>query len=635
MFPAALVGLHCLLAAPRDQISAPAGTSDGAVQQAPMIRANTNRAPAGRMTDGVLTINLVARAGVWYPEADDGPGLLVYAFAEEGSAPSIPGPLLRVPAGTEIRATIRNAIAGATLVLRGMHRRPGSPHDTVQVAAGATREVRFVVGEPGTYYYRATTGEPSAGGRHEGADSQLSGALIVDPRGRSSPSADRVFVIGVWSEPPDTRGPEGRGARRALVINGKSWPYTERLTYSVGDSIRWRWINASDRPHPMHLHGFYFRVDGRGAVERDTTYDTEDRRLVVTERLQPGATMALAWSPDRPGNWVFHCHILFHISPALRLAAGSAPAAGGDSPAAPRHAMEEMAGLVLGLRVLPARGAPRGAAAASGARRLRLLAQSRPGVYGADPGLGFVLHDADVEPARDSVAIPGSPIVLARGQAAAITVVNRLSEPTAVHWHGIELESYYDGVAGLSGSGGRLAPMIQPGDSFTALMTPPRAGTFIYHTHIDDVRQMSLGLYGAIVVLEAGVTFDPATDHILLFSIGGLAEDAPWLLNGSASPEPLELRAGVRHRLRLVGIPPAGTLDVSLVDDSTLATWRPLAKDGADLPTPRVVAKPATQTVTVGETYDFEYSRTSAADLRLEVRDLTGALLMSVPVRVR
>ena len=50
--------------------------------------------------------------------------------------------------------------------------------------------------------------------------------------------------------------------RNALAINGRSWPYTERIEATVGDSVRWRVINATARPHPMHLHGFYFRIDG-------------------------------------------------------------------------------------------------------------------------------------------------------------------------------------------------------------------------------------------------------------------------------------------------------------------------------------------------------------------------------------
>jgi FtsP/CotA-like multicopper oxidase with cupredoxin domain len=53
-------------------------------------------------------------------------------------------------------------------------------------------------------------------------------------------------------------------------------------------------------------------------------------------------------------------------------------------------------------------------------------------------------------------------LVLTRGEPTAIEVVNRSGEPTAVHWHGIELESYYDGVAGWSGTPGRTAPRFDP-----------------------------------------------------------------------------------------------------------------------------------------------------------------------------
>ena len=59
-----------------------------------------------------------------------------------------------------------------------------------------------------------------------------------------------------------------------------------------------------------------------------------------------------------------------------------------------------------------------------------------------------------------------------RGEPVSITVVNQLPEPTAVHWHGIELESYYDGVAGFAGEGKRIAPAIPPGGSFEARFTP-------------------------------------------------------------------------------------------------------------------------------------------------------------------
>src|SRR5690349_21242403 len=40
------------------------------------------------------------------------------------------------------------------------------------------------------------------------------------------------------------------------MLNGEAWPATERIHAAVGDSLRWRIVNATLLPHPMHLHGF-------------------------------------------------------------------------------------------------------------------------------------------------------------------------------------------------------------------------------------------------------------------------------------------------------------------------------------------------------------------------------------------
>src|SRR6185436_3400246 len=101
---------------------------------------------------------------------------------------------------------------------------------------------------------------------------------------------------------------------------------------------------------------------------------------------------------------------------------------------------------------------------------------------------------------------------------AQITVINRLSEPTSVHWHGMELDAYFDGVGGWSGAGTRRAPLVAPGDSFTVAFTPPRAGTFMYHTHMEEEAQLHYGMFGPIIVLEPGERLDPERD--LFFMLG-------------------------------------------------------------------------------------------------------------------
>jgi FtsP/CotA-like multicopper oxidase with cupredoxin domain len=264
-----------------------------------------------------------------------------------------------------------------------------------------------------------------------------------------------------------------------------------------------------------------------------------------------------------------------------------------------------MAGLVLGISV---RSPPGWRATENGeVRRLRLYVQEGRPTRHAYRAMSFVLQRGPLPPAPDSTEIPGATLVLTRGQPTEVTVINRLAEGTSVHWHGLELESYSDGVAGWSGSGTHPAPVIMPGDSFVAHLTLHRAGTFIYHTHLNDYLQLTSGLYGPIVVLEPGRQFDPATDHV--YTLGRDGEDDPphLIVNGDSLSAPLALAAGTVHRFRFVHIGMAARLRFSLRQDRTLMTWRPLAMDGADLPPAASREVPATVLIDVGQTADFEF----------------------------
>ena len=211
-----------------------------------------------------------------------------------------------------------------------------------------------------------------------------------------------------------------------------------------------------------------------------------------------------------------------------------------------------------------------------------------------------------------------------------------------MHWHGIELESFPDGVPGWSGSPGRIMPPIAPGDSFVAEFVPPRAGTFIYHTHANEQLQMGSGLYGALLVVDRDHPFDPGTDRVILVGGAGPADSlpqfefqSPGLVNGSPAPEPMELAAGRTYRLRLININPDWRVIFSLMSDSTFATWRPVAKDGADLPASQRGPRPAYLLTGPGETADFEFTPAAPGDLRLEVKTQLPGWIIPVMVQVR
>jgi len=268
--------------------------------------------------------------------------------------------------------------------------------------------------------------------------------------------------------------------------------------------------------------------------------------------------------------------------------------------------------------------------------RLRLLVQPARDPPDSAHLMGYALEAGDREPAPDSTVIPGPTLVLERGRPVRITVVNRLAEPTAVHWHGIELESYPDGVPGWSGVE-RIFQPIAPRDSFTAAFTPPRAGTFIYHSHANELTEILGGLYGALIVVEPGTTFDTATNRLVI--VGGmLRHDSEFgVVNGHLNPAPIELRAGRTYRIRLINIGNARTW-LALrrgPRDSSVVGWRAVAKDGADLPASQAVVTATPLVTGPGETVDFEYRPDGAGDLVLDLNSPFAGWRLKVPVTVR
>ena len=578
------------------------------------IKANSNHTPSGVLRDGVLRIELEIARGEWHPEADDGMALAVYAFGEVGHPLQNPGPLIRVPQGTEIRASIHNTLA-ASITVHGLSNTNGDAG--LRIAPAAVEQVAFKAATPGLYFYWGASEVDDLKLRN-GIDSELTGAFVIDPP--NTTARDEIFVMEMMSERP------GPSARQTLAtVNGKSWPYTQRFSYAVGDLVRWRWINATNEPHALHLHGFYYKIDAFNRGGRVENYPADSRPTVVTQRIAQGETFDMSWSPTRSGNWLFHCHMFQHmIRPIVPKVPGlvmTASVTHADEHMT-EHEVPGMGQMVLGITV-PGDSNAGTSPAWHADRKIQLEIEERTGA----PRYLLRLHDdaesrnvsTESEMARSGLI--GPPIVLTRSQPVEIEVVNKLKDPTAIHWHGIELESYYDGVPGWTGSGSQITPPIAPGTSFIARMAPPRAGTFIYHTHWHDPSQLTNGLYGPLIVLPPGEKFDPSSDLTFVFSIGdfgALQEIA--LINGTPQNKTLQLRAGKEYRFRFINISTNNQgMQVSLRGTNGPVEWLNMAKDGADLPTQGLRPTKAQLTITVGETYDVKFSTSTPQDLLLDL----------------
>src|SRR5258708_6669546 len=127
----------------------------------PVVQPNPNVERAGMLRHGVLTVTLDAKESRFSIHGPDRPPTTIEAFSEPGREPQMPGPLVRVPVGTEIRLSVRNFLAMpltffVSAAVGGGSDRVTAP-DSIVVPPGAVGQLVIQAKSPGNYVYRATT----------------------------------------------------------------------------------------------------------------------------------------------------------------------------------------------------------------------------------------------------------------------------------------------------------------------------------------------------------------------------------------------------------------------------------------------------------------------------------------------
>jgi FtsP/CotA-like multicopper oxidase with cupredoxin domain len=255
----------------------------------------------------------------------------------------------------------------------------------------------------------------------------------------------------------------------------------------------------------------------------------------------------------------------------------------------------------------------------------------------------LVLGTAAVSPLPGhSVAVPSidgqspGPVLRAtEGDDVEIVVVNRLYQPTSIHWHGIPVPYAMDGAAMISQT------PIAPGERFTYRWTAPQAGTYMYHSHFHDLEQQSVA--GIIVIDPRSSTRTPHhdVDKVILINelpweparsaeaqavlsdsmmMSGMASNPAldpvpgmgdpmdrmdmvdyWCFNGKTFPatEPIDVRPGDVVRLRF------GNLTGMTHPIHLHGHWfRWIAQDGNPIDHPQIVN---TVAVHPGQTIDIDF----------------------------
>ncbi len=125
--------------------------------------------------------------------------------------------------------------------------------------------------------------------------------------------------------------------------------------------------------------------------------------------------------------------------------------------------------------------------------------------------------------------VHGPTLEAVEGDQVRIYVTNRLDGPTTVHWHGILLPSGMDGVGGVN------QKAIQPDETFKYEFTLKEHGTFMYHSHHDEMTQMQLGMMGMFIIHpREPESKPPDRDYAIMLS--------EWKIEvGSRRPDPNEM----------------------------------------------------------------------------------------------
>jgi len=169
--------------------------------------------------------------------------------------------------------------------------------------------------------------------------------------------------------------------------------------------------------------------------------------------------------------------------------------------------------------------------------------------------------------------VPGPTIEAHIGDVLEVHLTNSLSEPTMIHWHGLQIPASMDGTD-------MVQHPIMPGETFTYRFRLPDAGTFWYHPHMNERVQLERGLYGAIVVRgpnEPQLDADRVLvlDDVALDRTGEIKPPGWWieqhdgrqgstrLINGRQEPE-LTIAAGQVERWRIVNASSARYVRLSI-----------------------------------------------------------------------
>ncbi|MGB3210360.1 MAG: copper resistance system multicopper oxidase [Desulforhopalus sp.] len=92
-------------------------------------------------------------------------------------------------------------------------------------------------------------------------------------------------------------------------FDGKKRTQSDLIRFQYGERLRINMINDTMMSHPIHLHGMWMDLYAGG------TLDDNPRKHTVI--VQPSELLTVDITVDAPGQWAFHCHLLYHMEAGM------------------------------------------------------------------------------------------------------------------------------------------------------------------------------------------------------------------------------------------------------------------------------------------------------------------------------
>jgi FtsP/CotA-like multicopper oxidase with cupredoxin domain len=100
----------------------------------------------------------------------------------------------------------------------------------------------------------------------------------------------------------------GNMERYIWSINDKKYSEAEPIHLKYGERVRFKFVNETMMTHPMHLHGMWTILDNGNGKWNPIKH---------TVSIAPGTTVFAEVEVDAPGQWAFHCHLMYHMATGM------------------------------------------------------------------------------------------------------------------------------------------------------------------------------------------------------------------------------------------------------------------------------------------------------------------------------